>query len=443
MVATLDQIIKMNISLQTSSVQQAGFGIPLILGNSGRFNQGELFRVYADFDSVSADFQEADPEYIAAELAFSQELAPTEIIIGARSAVVAEVLTLTVPTVADATVYTIAVNGTNATYTSGTGATAASILAGLKAAIDALSEGITTVISGTTLTATAQVPGVAFSLAPVTGNLAVATSAPGHGIVNDIQAIQALNNDWYLVLPTSEDPNDILEAAAYIETQPKTLAVISSDSTIITTSTTDILSKLQALGYDRTLLMYTPQSGQQQLAGLFGGVLPQIPGSYTLKFKSIIGASPDSLTDTARSAVIGTPLSGLAGKNGNIYESVGGVPIFREGVMVSGRYFDLTLGEDWLKSNLQTAIMTALVSAAKVPYTNKGIGLITNAMNAVFKLGIQNGLIADDTPYTITFPDVSTISTANRANRILPDGKFTCRFAGALHSVIISGTVTV
>ena len=92
-----------------------------------------------------------------------------------------------------------------------------------------------------------------------------------------------------------------------------------------------------------------------------------------------------------------------------------------------------------------------MINSDKLPYTDAGISVIENRINAVLQLGQERGGIAPteyDTDgnknygYTITIPKASSISANVKAQRILQDVKFTARLAGAIHAVEIKGSLT-
>lgn len=344
----IDQIVQVQISQQTQTVPQAGFGIPLIVGDTDRFDPGTLIQYFSNLAAVGEVFETTDPEYIYATKAFSQDLSPEQIAIGYSD-------------FAD--------------------------------------------------------------------------------IAADLADIMAESNLWYGLSLTTQDDAVILAAAAYIETQEKIYIADSDEAGILTSGTADILSQLKALSYDRTALMYSSSADEGPSAAWLGGQLPQVPGSSTWKFKQLVGIAPDKFTSSQRNNVIGIP--GTPQKNGNIYETVGGVPITEEGWMVSGQFIDITVGLDWLTSRLQESVFSLLVSVAKVPYTNAGVALVLNAVKQVLSQGVANGLIDGNSDITVNAPDVLDIPQADRANRILPDVTFSCRLAGAIHFVRIEGTVSV
>jgi hypothetical protein len=255
-----------------------------------------------------------------------------------------------------------------------------------------------------------------------------------------LNAILAASNIWYGLVLCSKVKADIEECAAWVETQKKIFIAASADAAVITSATDDVASDLKASSYGRTALIYSATAAQGPDAAWVGGELPKIPGSSTWKFKTLVGITPDTLTASARNYVIGTP--GNPGKNANIYETVGGVPITEEGTMASGKFIDVVIGIDWLESTMQNNVFSQLVSVDKVPYTDQGVALIENRIRETLNQGVSNGLI-DKSSIVITMPKVLDQPQANRANRILGDCKWSCRLAGALHFVQIQGTVTV
>ena len=70
----LSDIVNVQITRQTQSVSEAGFGTLMILGTSKNWNN--LIKKYSNMQEVAADFQPIDPEYIAAQDVFAQNVTP-------------------------------------------------------------------------------------------------------------------------------------------------------------------------------------------------------------------------------------------------------------------------------------------------------------------------------------------------------------------------------
>ncbi len=447
MATALDQIVNINISASNPVVPQAGFGIPLIVGPAASGVSAGTIKYFTDpADYVTAGGSTSDTEYKHLVTAFSQALSPTQVGVGTRTAAVAQVDTMTVPTVTDLAVYNGTLNGVAWTFTAGSSTTAALILAGIKAAIDALAQPVTTlVVAGTSMTTTANVAGNGFAITLGTVKLANAHTTPNHGIADDLATLQAYSNLWYGLDITSSTDADILEAASYIETQKKIFFGNSNSSSIYSNSTTDVASLLQGLSYKRTAILATKISANLTAgmgAGWLGGMLPYPPGSATYKFKQLVGVSPDSWSSTERAFMIGV-LGTSNGKNANIYETVGSSNITEEGKMAGGQFIDMTVGIDWFESTMQTNIFAALVEAAKVPYTDEGAAIIGTAIWQTIGQAQTRGFVDASQAPTVFIPLVASQSEVDRGNRYFPGMTFSVRGAGAIHGVQINGTVTV
>ena len=80
--SSLNQIIDVQITRETQTPTQTGFGTPLLVGDSDRFTSGERVRSYTSIEAVEADFTAGDTEITMARDVFSQTPRPPEIKIG-------------------------------------------------------------------------------------------------------------------------------------------------------------------------------------------------------------------------------------------------------------------------------------------------------------------------------------------------------------------------
>lgn len=451
MSGSLDQLISINISQQTSAVAQASFAIPLIVGPTVP-TSGIVNSFSAPSAMLTSGYTISSPEYIYALELFEQPLSPTQFLVGKRTTAVAQVDTFQVNTVVSGHVYGFTLNGNAISYTALSADTYSTILVGINANISAVfptSPPVVGVISGsgssTTLTLTSSVIGQVVLYSAVDTDLTHAALTPNNNIVNDLVAIQSVSNQWYGMCLTQGTDADVEQGAAYIESQKKIYIAISDTSAVATASTTDVGSVLKSKSYNRTGLIYTGTANisEGKEPAWLGGQLPAVPGSNNWAYKSLNGCTPDVLSDNAQAILIGDPVAGVFGKNVNIYQTVGGSNITQMGTMASGQYIDLTVGIDWLESTLQTNIFGVLVQNSKIPYTDIGTGILISAVKAAIDQGVTNGFIDGLSPITITAPSVLTVPASQRANRISPTISFSCRLAGAFNAVVVSGTVTV
>lgn len=447
--SSLDQLINIQISQQTSAVPQASFSIPLIVGPTSPTSGGPAVVYTSPAGMLTNGYTTGSPEYVYALEMFEQPFTPTEFVVAHRAAAVEQIDTLMVATVTTGHAYAFTMNGVVISYTASGGDSYAQILAGLQAAVtSAFPTPVVTMVisgsgSGSELTLTSSVPGQAVTYSAIDVLLTHVAVTPNYGIQNDINAIIAANDLWYGMCLTQGTDADILQAAALIQSLKKIFIAVSSTSAIATSSSTDIGSVMKAKTYTRSALIFTSEPSEGKDAGWLGGQLPAVPGSNNWAFKTLVGCTPDNLSANQQSILIGDPVAGVAGKNVNIYQTVGGVNITQMGTMASGQFIDITVGVDWLESTLQTNIYTALVQSQKIPYTDIGTSILISAVRAAIDLGITNGLIDGNSPVVISAPSVLSVPSSQRANRIAPTISFSCRLAGAFNAAQVSGTVTV
>lgn len=116
-----------------------------------------------------------------------------------------------------------------------------------------------------------------------------------------------------------------------------------------------------------------------------------------------------------------------------------------------GEWIDVIRFRDWLQNDMQVRIVNLLVVNPKIPYTDKGIGLVENQMLASLKDGQKYGGIAESEfdeygneikGFVTSVPLAASIPSTAKNSRTLSDCKFSARLAGAIHLVEISGELT-
>ncbi len=449
--SALDNLVKINISQQTSAVAQASFSVPLIIGPTVPTSGGILQSYFSPAAMLGNGYTTSSPEYIYAEEMFEQALTPTEFYVGQRSTAVAQVDTIKVGSLVTGHLYAFTMNGVVVSYTSTSLDTQQSILSALLADIATVfplgapvTGAVTGTGSGATLTLTSIFPGQGVSYSAIDADLTHVAVTANNGIANDLAAFIAISNAWYGIVLCSDVDYDILQLAAAVEPLKKIFIAASNDAAIATSSSTDIASVLMGKSYKRTALIFSPGSYNLGIdAAWVGGQLPATPGSNNWAYKNLVGISPDALTDAQTAICIGDPVAGIPGKNVNIYTTVGGQNITQMGTMAGGQFIDITVGIDWLQSTLQTNIFAALVQSSKIPYTDKGTNILESAVQAAIAQAVVNGLIDGNSPISISAPPVLSVPQNQRAMRVAPTISFSCRLAGAFNAVLVQGTVTV
>lgn len=249
-----------------------------------------------------------------------------------------------------------------------------------------------------------------------------------------LNAVVAADNDWYGLAADTITAADIFEIATWAEARTKIYVARSADADIITNAADDIASDLEAANFDRTALMYHPNSATVYIdAAWLGNCLVLDPGSETWKFKTLGGIPVYMLTESQRQYALG--------KGANVYQRIAGVNITENGTVASGEYIDVMRGIDWLKARLQERIYSRLINAPKIPFTNSGIAVIETAVRQQLDIALTAGLIAPEPSYTVTVPDVLATDEMDRQRRELRGVTFRARLAGAIHYVEIRGSV--
>ena len=256
--------------------------------------------------------------------------------------------------------------------------------------------------------------------------------------VEALTAAINVDQDWYSLAIQSRSASDILSVAAWTEARTKLFIAATADVDVLDPlADDDIASQLLANLYSRTALIYAPTAATSWPdTSWAGGLLPNDPGSITWSFKPVRGV-PGSVFTASQIAALEakrvTRIETIAG----LSQTIGGV------TSEPGAYIDLIRGVDWLKQSMAEDIFAELVRSPKIPYTNAGIAIIRTAIMARLQLAIQRSVLVDDENLAVFAPDVLDTLPDDRANRILRDVSFTARLAGAIHRVIVRGTVSV
>lgn len=375
---------------------------------------------------------EADVSGVGYSLALSGDQADNMSITGTLANVA-------IDAVVSGKVYSVKINNKEYSYTATPTDTFSDIVDGLIAAISG-NEPVTLTDNGANFDIVGDPTSLGFTIDEKEGAsdmILAKTLRVNRNVATEIARIQTVSggNDWYFLILTTTTQQDILDAAAYIETQLKTFGVLGVEPEIITTSTTDIASQLKALNYDRTFIIYTSDSDNHKEAAWIGKNAPKDPGSITWAFKNMSGIVADDLSQTE--------YNNATGKNCNVYVEMGGVSIPLNGVVVSGEYIDIIRGTDWIQSNLESDLYSNFVNNQKVPYTQAGIDSIKSIVSGILRRAISQGILTNDPEPVVTAPLIQDVPVADKTGRILRNVDFTGFYSGAIHKVQVNGKISV
>jgi len=447
---SLDSVVVVNINLQTSPLEKAGFGTAMIAGYTDAI--AERVKTYTAAtgiaDMQSDGFAADSPHVRAAQSLLAQAPNVVQYKVGRFALVPTMSHLITVDAGFIGVTYTVEINGEAFSFTAVT-ADPIDIAAGLDAAINAGSEPVTSDDSAAdgTFTLTADVAGDLYTLLIFTDNEPEATmsqlnTTADPGIATDLAAVLAADDDWYGLTLTSESPDEIEAAAGWVSTLDKIFVSQSADGSVQDAPDTvppsvDIGDVLFSNSYANSSLWAHREEGAYMGAGVLGRILPTDPGSATVNGKRLSGITTSSWSTTE--------IANMDAKKVNHYDRLGGVGFLREGTMASGQFIDTIRGSHWLKARLQERVFALIATLQKIPYTDAGIGLVVAEVRAQANEGITQGYLSPDPydedndildPFILTFPRASDVSDNDKANRILPDIVLQAKLAGAIHKVI-------
>lgn len=484
----VSRLINVSVVLTPPAAEAPNLNSCLAIGSSNVIDVSERIRSYGDIEEVAADFGTSAPEYEAAALFFGQSPQPNQLFIGrwaetATSGILyCGALTPTEQLIAtwNAVVagnFKIVINGSAATnVVCGSFAAAGNlnaVAAIIQTAVRAVASGgftlATVVWDGSRFIFTSGTTGVASTFGAMTAGTANDISGMLKGTAGTlgkivggiaaetpVQAVAILDNQsqyWYLTSFADDSlTNDqIIAVAGYIEAanNKHIYGVSTADPNVAdATSTTDIAYELQQLHYNRTTVQYS-QNPYAVFSMLGRAVTVNFAGNSTvisLMYKGEPGVVAENLTSNQANAI--------DGKNANVYVNYNNdTAIIQYGKMASGYYFDEIQDTDWLAYTIQNNVFNLLyTSATKIPQTDAGNHLISNAIEAACSQAVANGTLAPgqwnangfgqlvqgqylDKGYYIYAPPIYLQSQADREARKSVPFQVAAKLEGAINTV--------
>lgn len=483
-------VVNVEITLAPVPSSYRNFGATLILGASNVIDVSQRIRNYANLDEVTLDFGNTDPEYLAADLFFSQSPQPSILYIGrwaqngssailhgaplsatAQAALLASFPTLTTGSTEftiDGTQQTLSdlnfsavtnMNGAAAVINTALGSHATCVWNANYTRFDVESDSVGTSSSitygspsgsGTDISTSFGFTAASGATPPIDG---IAAETP----LTCITTLANLTNAWWASMFAEPSVGAITDSehvavAAFIEaaSPSRCYGVTSMEAAVLDpTSDSDLASLMMAGQYTRTLTQYS-SSSDFAVASFFGRMatvdFTANNSVITMKFKTEPGVTAETLTETQAAT--------LNSKNCNVFVNYdNGTAIIQQGVMASGLFFDVRQCADWLQNQVQTDVFNLLYqSPTKIPQTDPGIHQIAVTIGNDLQDGVTNGFIAPgiwnsslefgtlqtgqtlNTGYYVYQPPVSSQSETDRSERIAPTIQCAIKLGGAVHS---------
>lgn len=436
----ITEIVQVSITSNTAVPTQQGFGIPMLVAYHN--HNSDPYRIYTSTAGMVSDgFTTGEPAYLMAQAVFSQNPSPPSIMVGRLTSATVRTFTLLMTDFTQGNIATLTLTGKDGVAHAMTRTIPGSSSAIAEAAawvtlINAAMAGLGTAANGGTATVTFTPTNAGEKVYTSGINVAEMTytdTAASVTYATQLANLLSANANWYGLAVEHMDSTNVQAVAAWAEANPVLYVAQGADSIEILGSSV-CGAALKAAAYKRSGMIWSGTPSNYAAPAWLGKMLPFTPGSATWMFKTLAGVTVDNLSPTQR--------ANLETNNVNHYDTIAGINMTRYGYAAGGQYFDILVGTDWLSATMKAAVFGALVNAPKVPYTDVGIATISGQMLAVLSQGVRNNFLAEGTTNVIP-QKVANASTADKGNRILNSMAFNARMAGAIHKVIIAGSLTL
>lgn len=451
----IDQIVKVDIALNTAGISKLGFNTIMVCGPHAK----TLERVLAISDPdelLDLGFESTDPIYVAVNTAFSQTPAPSEVKVGRWQCDSIKVGLIDEDTVQQGVEYSVDINYYDAqknvktitgSYEAVAEDTASNVLTQISTALGTADTEklFSCSVSGSEVLIKASNSQTTFTVTPNERmKVTLVEQADDIDVAKNMQLISDADDDWYGVVCTDRSDDTVLAMAAWAEGQTKLYGVgLSGDNIKNPESKEDIASKLMAKNYMRSPWWYHADTNEFVEVANMARCFSVNPGGETWANKQLSGVTTDDLTQAE--------INAITAKNGNCFVAVRNISVTQNGKVAGGEWIDVIRFRDWLQNDMQVRVVNLLIVNPKIPYTDNGIGLVENQMLASLKDGQKYGGIAPTEydadgnaipGYTTSVPLAADLTSTQKASRILKDCKFSARIAGAIHVVEIKGCLT-
>ena len=292
--------------------------------------------------------------------------------------------------------------------------------------------------------------------------------AQGLAAETPVEAVGIFDNlatQWYALTfaATAYSSTDVLSpaqtlaVAAYIEgdaDNPHLFGVTTGDgAAIVPGDTTSIGYQLNQLDYRRTFYQYSSSSLYAATSILGRGCtvnFAQSLSTITFMWKQEPGVVAESLNSTQADQLNLNRYNYFTAFNNSTSIIVNG--------MTPAGFIDETWDLDWFVNQMQADVYNTLYTLPKVPQTDAGENLLTNAINASCQAAVNNGTLAPgiwngpgfgqlqtgdflSKGFYVYQPPVSSQAQADREARKSVPFQVAVKLAGAVHTVAITVNV--
>ena len=270
-------------------------------------------------------------------------------------------------------------------------------------------------------------------------------SADNADYVTALNKLLMIPQGWTWLISDLRDKATQITVAGIVEVNDKMYLAATHDATnaLDPLITTDLASELKALSYSNTASWFDDALGTDLLpipnyseAALVGRCANGVAGTVNFRLKRLVGVTPAESVDTL------SKMKALEDKGYTFAATVEQTTrSFGSTKTASGEWIDVVLAVLWLKTNIRERVFATVANSEKLPYETEGAAAIEADIRSVIAEAQGYNIVADDTPISVTTPNVLDLTPAQRNSRILPNVRFTCRLSGAINGTVIRGEV--
>ncbi|TDX43705.1 DUF3383 family protein [Orenia marismortui] len=236
-------------------------------------------------------------------------------------------------------------------------------------------------------------------------------------------------NDWYWGVLASRVDADITAFSDWIASKAK----VGAAQLDIAKTPTEIETFMAGMSNQR-MAIFAHDGGidtedQFLAAGTVGRIAALVPGSYTVKFKTINTVASTTYQEADITTILNADCNTYVNNMGEDYIS--------EGKLSNGDFIDTQVAKDWISARYREGIFKLLKDNEKIAFDDSGIAQVVSVIKSVNKQAASNGMVAQDGDgnyiMSVKYPRRADIPDNDRANRIVSGLKSSVTLAGAIH----------
>jgi hypothetical protein len=436
----IDSAFVVNVKREAGALARKSFGVGMLVHYHTKTVE-RVITITKPEDLADYGFLSNDPLYHSVNAAFGQAVRPKSLKIGRRANAPTFSLTLTIgaPSLVEGSTMRLTVNTTELTRVVPAADTPTAAGAAWVALINGVLGGAYASNALGVITLSMPV-GTFCRLRDWSRHFELKSTGSDPGLTADLDAIKAEDSDFTAIELTVMNEAESKSAAAWAEVNEVLFEPTFYDSEIRSSIvTTDAGSDLDALNYKNTCMWYSGTDTSAHIGfALFVWLSAQtLPGGETQAHKQLAGIKADT-----SKTLFAAERSALRNKSVNFYyQQFADRAVTWEGVATDGEFIDVRRFELWQKYDAQLSLWDAVNSQPdKLPYNEDGRQALISALKASFGRGVKQGGIDNDPGrgFTIIAPEMSEVSSADRAARVFPP--MTVRFfkQGAIHATSLT-----